>query len=111
LSKEIVSQENLVETVVSLLDEIQENIFKKALNFRNELINEVNNFDEFKEVLENKGGFISAHWDGTSETEDKIKNMTKATIRCIPLNAVDEEGLCVLTGAKSPRRVLFAKAY
>ncbi len=111
LSKEIVSQENLVETVVSLLDEIQENIFKKALNFRNELINEVNNFDEFKEVLENKGGFISAHWDGTSETEDKIKNMTKATIRCIPLNAVDEEGLCVLTGAKSSRRVLFAKAY
>ena len=111
LSKEIVCQENLVETVVSLLDEIQENIFKKALNFRNELINEVNNFDEFKEVLENKGGFISAHWDGTSETEDKIKNMTKATIRCIPLNAVDEEGLCVLTGAKSPRRVLFAKAY
>ena len=111
LSKEIVCQENLVETVVSLLDEIQENIFKKALNFRNELINEVNNFDEFKEVLENKGGFISAHWDGTSETEDKIKNMTKATIRCIPLNAVDEEGLCVLTGAKSSRRVLFAKAY
>ena len=111
LSKEIVCQENLVETVVSLLDEIQENIFKKALNFRNGLINEVNNFDEFKEVLENKGGFISAHWDGTSETEDKIKNRTKATIRCIPLNAVDEEGLCVLTGAKSPRRVLFAKAY
>lgn len=111
LSKEIVSQENLVETVVSLLDEIQENMFKKALNYRNGLINEVNNFDEFKEVLENKGGFISAHWDGTTETEDKIKNMTKATIRCIPLNAVDEEGLCVLTGAKSSRRVLFAKAY
>jgi len=111
LSKEIVSQENLVKTVVSLLDEIQENLFKKALNFRNELINEVNDFDEFKDVLENKGGFISAHWDGTSETEDKIKNMTKATIRCIPLNAADEEGLCVLTGAKSSRRVLFAKAY
>ena len=111
LSKEIVSQENIADKVATLLEEIQDNIFNKALDYRNSLITEVNNFEEFKEVLKNKGGFISAHWDGTSETEDQIKGLTKATIRCIPLDAKDEEGICVLTGEKSTRRVLFAKAY
>jgi len=111
LSKEIVSQENIADKVETLLEEIQDNIFNKALDFRKNLITEVNNFEEFKEVLKDKGGFISAHWDGTSETEDQIKGLTKATIRCIPLDAKDEEGICVLTGKKSTRRVLFAKAY
>ncbi len=111
LSKEIISQENIADKVATLLEEIQDNIFNKALDFRNNLITEVNNFEEFKEVLKNKGGFISAHWDGTSETEDQIKGLTKASIRCIPLDAKDEEGICVLTGEKSTRRVLFAKAY
>ncbi len=111
LSKEIVSQENIAEKVKTLLEKIQDNLFNKALDFRNNLITEVDNFEEFKEVLKDKGGFISAHWDGTSETEDQIKNLTKATIRCIPLDTKDEEGICVFTGNKSSRRVLFAKAY
>ena len=111
LTKEIVSQENISEVLTRLLNEIQENLFKKALDFRDDLITEVNDFEEFKDVLNNKGGFVSAHWDGTEETEEIIKNKTKATIRCIPLDAKMEEGSCVLTGKKSVRRVLFAKAY
>ncbi|MEN8186345.1 MAG: proline--tRNA ligase [Bacteroidota bacterium] len=111
LSKEIVNQENISDTVTQLLEEIQDNLFKKAADYRNDHITEVNNFEEFKEVLENKGGFISAHWDGTAETEEAIKNLTKATIRCIPLNAKDEEGVCVYSGKESGKRVLFAKAY
>ena len=111
LSKEIVSQENIADKVETLLEEIQNNLFNKALDFRNNLITEVDNFEDFKKILNDKGGFISAHWDGTSETENKIKNLTKATIRCIPLNAEDQEGICVLTGKKSLKRVLFAKAY
>jgi len=111
LTKQIVEQDDLVETVANLLVEIQDNLFKRALDFRNELITEVNTFDEFKEVLEKKGGFISAHWDGTSETEEEIKNKTKATIRCIPLNVKEEEGKCIISGKKSLHRVLFAKAY
>ncbi len=111
LTKEIVSQENISNTIANLLDEIQDNLFNKALEYRNNHITEVNSFDEFKEVLENKGGFILAHWDGTAETEEKIKNITKATIRCIPLDAKDEEGKCILTGKKSSKRVLFSKAY
>jgi prolyl-tRNA synthetase len=75
------------------------------------LITEVNTFEEFVEVLNKKGGFISAHWDGTAETEEQIKNKTKATIRCIPSDAKEEEGTCVFSGKKSSRRVLFAKAY
>lgn len=111
LSKEIVSKEAIVEYIQSLLKEIQDNLFKKSLDYRAEHITEVDTFPEFKKVLKEKGGFISAHWDGTAETEERIKEYTKATIRCIPLDAKEEEGVCVLTGNKSKRRVLFAKAY
>ncbi|MCA0930936.1 proline--tRNA ligase [Lutimonas saemankumensis] len=111
LKKEVLSQDNLIGRVEELLEEIQKSLFQKALDFRNDLITEVDTFDEFKKVLETKGGFVSAHWDGTSETEEKIKGLTKATIRCIPNDAKKEEGVCVLTGNKSDKRVLFAKAY
>ncbi|WP_268033766.1 proline--tRNA ligase [Algoriphagus sp. PAP.12] len=94
-----------------LLDEIQQGIYDKALNFRTEKTTEVNTWEEFQNVLENKGGFVSAHWDGTSETEDKIKELTKATIRCIPLDQKEEDGTCILTGKASKGRVYFAKAY
>ena len=111
LEKEVLSQDDVVDRVTVLLEEIQENLFKKALDRRNELITEVDNFDDFKNVLDTKGGFVSAHWDGTTETEEKIKTLTKATIRCIPLDAKEEEGSCVFSGQKSNKRVLFAKAY
>lgn len=97
--------------ISALLDEIQDSIYRKAFDFREEHTTEVNSWDEFKEVLESKGGFVSAHWDGTSETEEKIKELTKATIRCIPLNQKEESGSCVLTGKPSRGRVYFAKAY
>ena len=89
---------------------MQSGIFNNALDFRNKSIVEVENFDAFKEALKN-GGFISAHWDGTSETENKIKELTQATIRCIPLDQKKEKGECVYTGKPSEGRVLFAKAY
>ena len=111
LEKQNISQDTVVEYIEKTLKEIQDNLFQKALNYRETHITEVNSFEEFKEVLETKGGFISAHWDGTSETEEKIKDLTKATIRCIPLNNKIEEGKCVFTGEKSTQRVLFAKAY
>jgi len=111
LTKEIVKQDNIADTISGLLKEIQDNLFKKALDFREESITKVDNFDEFKEVLNSKGGFVLAHWDGTAETEDQIKNLTKATIRCIPLDSDKEEGICVFSGKKSKQRVLFAKAY
>ncbi len=111
LTKETVSQEEVTGKVKDLLEKIQNNLFDRALQFRDEHITKVNNMDEFKEVLETKGGFISAHWDGTTETEKKIKELTKATLRCIPLDAEEEAGKCVLTGKPSNRRVLFAKAY
>ena len=95
---------------MELLDQIQDNLFKKALNFRDENITEVDSFEEFKNILEVKGGFISAHWDGTDETENKIKELTKATIRCIPQGA-KTTGKCVFSGKPSEQRVLFAKAY
>lgn len=110
-TKETVSQEGLSERIENLLEDIQNNLFQKALNYRDSHITEVNSFDEFKEVLETKGGFLLAHWDGTPETEDKIKELTKATIRCIPMERKEEEGVCILTGAPSKGRVLFAKAY
>ena len=88
------------------MDEIQQNIFRKALDYRNSMITKVDTWDEFVDVLENKGGFISAHWDGTVETEVAIKDATKATIRCIPMDAVEEEGKCVFSGKPSHRRVL-----
>ena len=110
-TKETVAQEGLADTIGNLLDVIQDNIFQKALNFRAENITEVNSYDEFKEVLESKGGFISCHWDGTVETEKRVKEETKATIRCIPLDAKEEAGTCIFTGKPSTKRVLFAKAY
>ncbi len=111
LSKEFVNKDEVVDTVDALLKEIQESLHQKATQYRDEHITEVNSFEEFKEVLENKGGFISAHWDGTAETEQKIKELTKATIRCIPFEAKEENGTCVYTGKPSKVRVLFAKAY
>ena len=111
LTKEVVSQEGLTDRIVALLDEIQANIFKKALDYRNSMITKVDSWEEFKQVLDEKGGFILAHWDGTPETEQAIKEATKATIRCIPLDVVPEEGKCVYSGKPSPYRVLFAKSY
>ncbi|WP_289662362.1 proline--tRNA ligase [Flavobacterium panacagri] len=111
LTKEVVEGEKIVNYINDLLEQIQKDLFDRALNYRNTHITEVNNFEEFKEVLEGKGGFVSAHWDGTATTEEKIKDLTKATIRCIPLDAVEEAGSCVFTGNPSAKRVLFAKAY
>ncbi len=112
LTKEIVPMENIEEYIEKLLGQIQDNLFERALNYRNEHITRVDSFEEFKEVLENKGGFVLAHWDGTAETEEKIKELTKATIRCIPMDMdTSEEGTDPLSGKPSKRRVLFAKAY
>ncbi len=110
-SKETVAQEGLADKIEVLLEEIQQNIYQKALTYRSEHTTEVHSYDEFKEVLENKGGFVSCHWDGTVETEKRVKEETKATIRCIPLDSVEEEGTCIFTGKPSTRKVLFAKAY
>jgi len=110
-TKETISQEGLADTIENLLEAIQDNIFQKALNFRNEHITEVNSYEEFKEVLETKGGFVSCHWDGTVETEKRVKEETKATTRCIPLDNKEEDGICIFTGKPSKQRVLFAKAY
>lgn len=109
--KQAMTLDGIEETVVTLLDEIQQHIFNKAQTYRNEHITEVNSFQEFEEVLHKKGGFISAHWDGTPETEEKIKELTKATIRCIPLQNKQEAGACVYSGKPSSQRVLFAVAY
>ncbi len=111
LSKEFVSRDVVVEKVKGLMTEIQESLLHKADSFRKEHTTWVDSFDEFKAVLKEKGGFISAHWDGTAETEAKIKDLTKATIRLIPFDGQKEEGTCVLTGKPSSQRVLFAKAY
>ncbi|WP_353183081.1 proline--tRNA ligase [Parapedobacter lycopersici] len=110
-TKETVAQEGLAARVAGLLEDIQQHIFAKALSFRNANTVEVNTYDEFKQVLEEKGGFISAHWDGTVETEKRIKEETKATIRCIPLAGQREDGVCIVTGKPSTQRVLFARAY
>jgi len=111
LTKEVVALDGLIDKVEGLMTEIQDTLFNKAKNYRDNHITEVDTFEEFKKVLEDKGGFISAHWDGTAETEEKIKEITKATIRCMPLEGKIEKGICVLTGRESARRVLFAKAY
>ncbi|AMA50605.1 proline--tRNA ligase [Flavobacterium covae] len=111
LSKQVVTKEKVVSFIQSLMEEIQTEMFAKALHYRNTHITEVNTFDEFKDILENKGGFVSAHWDGTPETEEKIKELTKATIRCIPLERKEENGICIFSGNPSNGRVLFAKAY
>lgn len=110
LEKETVSIEGIEDYVVNLLNEIQENIYTKALNHRLEMTTKVDTWEEFKAQIE-KGGFILAHWDGTTETEEKIKEETKATIRCIPLDGEEEEGKCVYTGKPSKRRVIFARNY
>lgn len=111
LTKEFISNEDVVEKVKSLMDEIQKNLFDKAVAYRTENTTEVSSYGEFKEVLETKGGFILTHWDGTIETEEKIKNETKATIRCIPLDGEKVAGTCMVTGKPSTGKVLFAKAY
>ena len=111
LTKETVAKDGIVAYLQGLLEQIQTDLFNKALEYRNSHITEVNSFEEFKDVLENKTGFVSAHWDGTPETEEKIKELTKATIRCIALDRKEEAGSCVFTGKPSSGRVLFAKAY
>lgn len=111
LSKNFVQQDEVVGQVKNLMVEIQENLFEKALAFRETHTTQVDTFDDFKKILKEKGGFISAHWDGTAETEQKIKELTKASIRCIPFGGEKEEGKCVYSGKTSVQRVLFAKAY
>lgn len=111
LEKETLPQEGLAETIERLMTDIQENIYRKAQTFRDSMITKVDTWEEFKRVLDEKGGFLSAHWDGTPETEVAIKDATKATIRCIPIDAPDEEGTCIFSGKPSHRRVLFARSY
>lgn len=109
--KTTISLDGIGNSIKQLLDDIQQNLYNRAKQYRDEHITRVDSFDEFIDVLEHKTGFISAHWDGTAETEETIKEKTKATIRCIPLNNPHEDGVCVLTGKPSKQRVLFAKAY
>ncbi|MCW0491612.1 proline--tRNA ligase [Riemerella anatipestifer] len=111
LSKEVKPLDNIEVYIQGLLEEIQKAIYNKALKFRDENITKVDSYEEFKEVLETKGGFILAHWDGTEEEEERIKEETKATIRCIPLEGEKEEGVSMISGKPSKQRVLFAKAY
>ncbi len=111
LTKEVHALEDIDAYIEDLLKTIQQDIYNKALQFRNENITEVNSYEEFKKVLEEKGGFIAAHWDGTPEEEEQIKDETKATIRCIPLNNPLEEGVSLISGKPSKQRVIFAKAY
>jgi prolyl-tRNA synthetase len=113
LTKETVKLDGIEieDHISSLLESIQNSIYNKAFDFQREMTTEVNSWEEFKEVLEKKGGFLSAHWDGTSETEEKIKELTKATIRCIPLEKTEGTGNCIFTNNPSAGRVLFAKAY
>ncbi|HEX6222888.1 MAG TPA: proline--tRNA ligase [Chryseolinea sp.] len=110
-TKETRRLQDIAGEIPKLLDDIQESMFQKALTFRNSMITEVNSFDEFKKVLDEKTGFVLAHWDGTMETEAAIKEETKATIRCIPLDAKTETGVCIYSGKPSDKRVLFARAY
>ncbi|MBR4064656.1 MAG: proline--tRNA ligase [Tidjanibacter sp.] len=111
LVKESVSAQGIVENVEAILADMQSSIFEKAKAHRDEMITKVDTWEEFKEVLETKGGFIYAHWDGTTETELAIKEATKATLRCIPLDSPEEDGVCVFSGKPSKRRVIFAKNY
>jgi prolyl-tRNA synthetase len=111
MEKEVLQLSDLPNKVSHLLDQIQKNLYQKALDYREEATNRADTYEEFKSILNDRGGFVLAHWDGTAETEAKIKEETKATIRCIPLNAKAEQGKCILTGKPSSRRVVFAKAY
>jgi prolyl-tRNA synthetase len=110
LTKETVTLEGIEKYVADLLEQIQVNIYKKAFDYRTSVTREVNSYDEFKEEIE-KGGFLLCHWDGTSETEEQIKNDTKATIRCIPMDGDKTPGVCMVTGKPSAQRVVFARAY
>jgi prolyl-tRNA synthetase len=109
--KSSLSLEGIAARIKDLLEEIQQNMYNKAKAYRDTHITPANSFEEFERLLDEKGGFISAHWDGTTETEEAIKERTKATIRCIPLNNPQEAGACILTGKPSIQRVLFARAY
>jgi len=109
--KQVMALDTVAAAIPALLDNIQENIYQKALKFRESMMTPVNSYEEFKSVLDGKGGFVLAHWDGTAETETAIKEETKATIRCIPLNAKEEAGVCIYSGKPSTKRVLFARAY
>ena len=111
MKKEIIELENVFEKIDFLMEDIQSNIFNNAHKFTKENIRTANTYEEFKSIIKNKGGFVSAHWDGSSETEEKIKKETKATIRCIPIDSKKEEGFCVVSNKPSLQRVLFAKAY
>ena len=111
LTKETVASDQVVNHIEQLLVVIQDNLYQRALEFRDTHITPVDTYEDFKKVLDEKGGFVSAHWDGTIATEAKIKDDTKASIRCIPIDAKEEQGLCILTGKPSSKRVLFAKAY
>jgi prolyl-tRNA synthetase len=103
--------DGLTNRVSKLLEEIQSNLFERAKQYRDEHITKAESWDEFVQILDTKAGFVAAHWDGSPETEEKIKELTKATIRCIPLNNEQEAGKCILTGNPSTQRVLFARAY
>jgi prolyl-tRNA synthetase len=109
--KQVIRIDEVATFVPDLLDQIQQNIYKRALTFRDGMITEVDSYGDFKKVLDDKAGFVSAHWDGTVETEAAIKDETKATIRCIPLDSVEQAGKCIYSGLPSTRRVLFARAY
>jgi prolyl-tRNA synthetase len=109
--KNSVSLDGITVYIENLLQDIQQNIYDKALGFRNDSITEVNTFEEMMQVLDTKAGFVSAHWDGTGETEEKIKEKCKATIRCIPFDNKQEAGTCIFSGKPSKERVLFARAY
>lgn len=111
LEKEILQQSDVANKIVHLLEQIQENLYTKANDFRNESTHKADSWDEFVDILDKKGGFVYAHWDGTPETEEAIKDKSKATIRCIPLDNAQEEGKCILTGKPSTQRVVFARAY
>jgi prolyl-tRNA synthetase len=111
LEKSVYQLSDIETKVEHLLLNIQENLYQKALDYREGMTSKADNWDEFVNLLDNKGGFIYAHWDGTAETEQQIKEMTKATIRCIPLESKMEEGNCILTGKPSKQRVVFARAY
>jgi prolyl-tRNA synthetase len=111
LEKTTIGSDGITEYIQNLLGEIQDNIYRKALNFKSENTFYIDKWSEFLEIIDGQGGFIMAHWDGTSETEEKIKEETKATIRCIPFDAPAEEGRCIYSGRPSSRRVLFARSY
>ena len=109
--KHVMNVKDVVVEIPKLLEDIQKNMYTRALKFRTEMTTTVETYDEFKNVLNSKGGFVLAHWDGTAETETKIKEETKATVRCIPLHSTAEDGKCIYSGKPSKMRVLFARAY